>query len=315
MAPPPVVQVGRARPRVFALAPSRQRRVEIFEAGVLLLPAVAILALSVFYPLVQALLLSVRHASLLNPTVASPAGLDNFARLAHDATFWAAVGNTIVFVVASVLGGLALGLALALLLNEQLPFRNVLRGIALVPWVVPGVVVALLFLYMFNSDVGVINYAAVRLGITAHFIDWFGSPDRALLAEIVANVWSQTPFYMLMILAGLQGVPLEEYEAADIDGASSVMKFRYVTFPHISHVLLVVTSLMTIWNFNNFDLIWATTQGGPINATTTLAVYVYRTAFIGLDISYAAAIGLVWLAVLLVFSVFYIRVLDRGERT
>jgi multiple sugar transport system permease protein len=120
---------------------------------------------------------------------------------------------------------------------------------------------------------------------------------------------------MLMILAGPPAVPAEQYEAAHIDGASAIDRFRYVTLPNIRGVLMIVSSLMVVWNFNNFDLIWATTQGGPLDATTTLSVYVYRTAFTSLNIGYAAAIGLVWLVILLLFSVFYIRALERGEWT
>jgi len=190
----------------------------------------------------------------------------------------------------------------------------VFRGIALIPWVTPGVVVALLFLYMFNAQAGVVDYLLIRLGWTNHFVEWWGSTDNALWAEIIANVWNQTPFYMLMVLAGLQTVPEDQYEAAIIDGASTVQRFWYVTLPNIRGVLLIVTSLMVIWNFNSFDTIWATTQGGPVNATTTLSIYVYRTAFNGLDLGYAAAIGVVWLILLLLFSVVYIRAMGgEGE--
>jgi multiple sugar transport system permease protein len=200
-------------------------------------------------------------------------------------------------------------------LNEKMPFRSFFRGLALIPWVVPGVVVALLFLYMFNAQAGIVDYVLVKLGIIHTFVDWFGSTHDALGAEIVANIWNQIPFYMLMVLAGLQTVPEDQYEAARIDGASVVSRFFYVTLPNIRGVLVIVSSLMVIWNFNSFDTIWATTQGGPIDATTTLSVLVYRTAFDSLNLGYAAAIGFVWLIILLLFSVFYIRAVEGEKQT
>jgi len=303
----------RRRRRLFAQYRSRSARNEVFFAGALLLPAVAILALVIFYPLVQALLLSLKDASLLNATVAPFAGLDNFKQLLGDEVFWTAVKNTFVLTTASIGGSLVLGMSLALVLNENLPFRNFFRGIALIPWVVPGVVVALLTLYMFNSQVGVIDYVLVQLGVTERFVDWFGSTKNAMWAIILANIWNQTPFYMLMVLAGLQTVPEDEYDAAKVDGANVLQRFRYVTLPNIRGVLAIVIALQVIWNFNNFDIIWATTEGGPVNATTTLTVHVYRMAFKSLDLGYAAAIGVVMLVALLLFSVFYVRAMERGE--
>lgn len=303
----------RRRSRLFEQYRSRSARNEAFFAAGLLLPAIAILALVIFYPLVQALLLSLKDASLLNATVAPFTGLDNFKQLLGDEVFWTAVKNTFVLTTLSIGGSLVLGMSLALVLNENLPFRNFFRGIALIPWVVPGVVVALLTLYMFNSQVGVIDYVLVQLGVTERFVDWFGSTRNALWAIILANIWNQTPFYMLMVLAGLQTVPEDEYDAAKVDGANVLQRFRYVTLPNIRGVLAIVIALQVIWNFNNFDLIWATTEGGPVNATTTLTVHVYRMAFKSLDLGYAAAIGVVMLVALLLFSVFYVRAMERGE--
>lgn len=281
----------------------------------LLLPAAIVLAVVVFYPLVQAVHLSffsVNLMSLSNRSTWLPIGMNNFKLLMQDAVFWHALWITVIYVGSSVIAGLVIGTALALVLNEKLPFRSFLRGLALIPWVVPGVVVALLFLYIFNQQAGVLDYLLVKIGLVNHSVNWFGSTHAALAAEIIANVWNQTPFYMLMILAGLQTVPEDQHEAAKIDGASAISRFRYVTLPNIRGVLLIVTSLMVIWNFNSFDTIWATTQGGPVYSTTTLSVYVYRTAFESANVGYAAALGIVWLIILLLFSVFYIRSLEGG---
>lgn len=292
----------------------KRAREEAMWGYALLAPAALILAVVVFYPLIQALLLSFQNVNLLNLSMRTFVGLGNFKLLIHDTIFWQALLNTVIYVAASVGFGLIFGTALALVLNEKLPFRAFFRGLALIPWVVPGVVVALLFLYVFNTQAGVLNYVLMKIGLIRQAIDWFGSTQYALFGEIIANVWNQIPFYMLMILAGLQTVPEDQYEAAKIDGASALSRFRFVTLPNIRGVLLIVTSLMVIWNFNSFDTIWATTEGGPVNATTTLSVYVYRTAFNAQNVGYAAAIGAAWLIILLLFSVFYIRSVGGGQQ-
>ncbi len=165
-------------------------------------------------------------------------------------------------------------------------------------------------LYMFNGEVGIINYTLKSVGLIEEFIPWFGSLDHAMLAVIIANIWNQTPFYMLMLLAGLQTRPDELMEAAKIDGAGSWARFRHITLPHLSKVIMIITALMVIWNFNNFDLIWTTTQGGPVNATMVLSVYTYRQAFVSFNTGYASAIAVLWLLGLLAFSYFYIRAME-----
>jgi len=187
------------------------------------------------------------------------------------------------------------------------------RGAALIPWVVPGVIVSLLTLYMFNGEVGIINYTLKTTGFIEEFIPWFGSTKHAMWALVVANVWNQTPFYMLMLLAGLQSRPDELMEAAKIDGAGMLGRFRYITLPHLIGIILIVTSLMVVWNFNNFDLFWATTQGGPVNATMTLSVYTYRQAFLAFRMGYASAISVLWLLGLLAFSTVYIRAMEGAN--
>lgn len=291
---------------------SKREKKDAWFALILLLPTLIILVISIFIPIFQALKLSFTDATLLNIDMASTVGLENFYKLFKDPIFWEAFKNTIIFVVVCGVGGLSIGLALALFLNEAIPFRNFLRGIVLVPWVLPGVVIALLALYMLNKDAGVINYLLVHFGITDDPINWFGSTKYALWAEMAATIWNQTPFYMLMILAGLQTVPQEQYESAKIDGASIFRTFWHITLPNIKSVIIIATTLMIIWNFNTFDIIWPTTEGGPGSSTTTLSIYVYREAFKGLDIGFASAVGVIWLIFLLIFSSFYVRIL-RGR--
>ncbi len=277
----------------------------------LLLPSIIIMGSVIFYPVIKAVLISLTNEFLLSPTTTQYVGLQNYSKLTADPNFWLALINTLYFAVFTVAGAFLLGFALALLLNQKIRFRAFFRGLAVIPWIVPSVAAGYLFLFMFNSQVGIINYVLQKLGIIHTFLDWFGNPNLALPAMIIANIWNNFPFFMLMLLAALQSVPDDQMEAAKIDGANLWQRFWHVTIPTLQQTILITTTLMFIWSFNNFTLIWVTTQGGPINATTTLAVYVYQNAFRFFQFGYAATIGIVWLLILLVFSVFYIRVMER----
>lgn len=278
-------------------------------------PSLIILLLVVFFPLAKVLYLSLLNANLFNSASQHFVGLENFTQLfAHDTVFPIAVLNTLEFTIASVVLAFLLGLVLALVLNEKIPLRNFFRGAALIPWVIPGVIVALLTLYMFNGQVGVVNYTLKSIGLIRKFIPWFANEHAAMWALIAVNVWNQTPFYMLMLLAGLQARPEELIEAAKIDGAATFGRFWHVTLPHLREIIMIITALMVIWNFNSFDLIWTATQGGPVDATMTLSVYTYRQAFLSFRMGYATAISVIWLLGLLVFSIFYVRVMEGSRR-
>ncbi len=303
---------GRVPPRGHS---SPRSRSDQRYAAAFLAPTLAILALVVFYPLATVLASSLRDANLLARAGGRFVGLGNFVRLLTlDEVFPTAVLNTVIFTASSVVGAFVVGFALALALSGRVPLRGFLRGIALIPWVIPGVIVALLTLYMFNGEVGIVNFTLRSLGLIRHFIPWFARERAALAALVVANVWNQTPFYFLMLLAGLQTQPEELVEAAKMDGAGVVLRFLNVTVPHLKGIIMIITALMVIWNFNNFDLIWATTQGGPVDATMTLSIYTYRQAFLSFQFGYSTAISVVWLLGLLAFSVFYIRVMEGSRR-
>jgi multiple sugar transport system permease protein len=259
----------------------------------------------ILYPLARGIYLSLLHYKLTDPTGPTPAYLGNYAAILSDRVFWEALQNTAVFSAASVALGFLSGLVLAVLLDRDLPGIRVLRGLSLVPWIVPYIVVAFLFLYMFNFDVGVINFLLRLLGLVTENIPWLSTPGSAMIAVITANVWNQTPFYILMFLAGLQTIPAELKEAASIDGASPLQ------VPHLQNIMVIATILMLIRNFNNFPLIWVMTQGGPINSTTTLVIYIFRLAFSEFNFGYAAAVGVLWLVLLMVVTAWYVRRFER----
>lgn len=290
---------------------SRRRRSDYLYASAFLAPCLIILLVVIYFPLAKVLDLSLHNASLLGTAGQKFIGLQNFVELfTRDPVFPIAVLNTLEFTAASVVLAFLFGLTLSLVLNERIPIRNFFRGVALIPWVIPGVIVALLTLYMFNGEVGIVNYTLKELGIIRKFIPWFANEQAAMWALIVINVWNQAPFYMLMLLAGLQTRPEELVEAAKMDGAGTIGRFWHITLPHLREIIMIITALMVIWNFNNFDLIWTATEGGPVDATMTLSVYTYRQAFLGFRMGYSTAISVVWLVGLLLFSIFYVRVME-----
>jgi len=280
-------------------------------AILLILPSVFVIGFVLMYPLLNGLILSLKSYNIIEPDNIKFVFFKNYQLLFRDKIFWESFKNTIVFIFFSILGGFTIGLSLALILNQKIVLQRFFRGIALTPWVIPGVIVSLLFLYMFNGEVGIINYVLKKMHIISEFIPWFGKAGASMFAVIFANIWNQFPFYMLMFLAALQAIPEDIYEAAMIDGANILQKFFHITLPYLKNVILITTTLMVIWNFNNFDIIWTTTLGGPVNATTTFAIYSYRTAFRNFQLGYASTIGVIWLIVLLFFSFFYIKNMER----
>lgn len=294
-------------------APAARRRRHINPAYAFTLPAITLLALVLLVPLGDVFYLSVHtDASGGNLTFA---GLSNYRRFLDDPLFWNAVRNTSIFTVGSVVLHLLLGMGAALLLNRDIKGRTVFRVIALVPWMFSSVVVAVLWNWMYSPQFGVINDILDRLGIhSAAEIAWLGDLDLALPAVIFANAWRGFPFVMIMVLAGLQTIPREQYEAADVDGASGLAAFRYVTLPHLRFVIGIAVILDCIWTFRYFDLIQVMTRGGPASATEVLVTLVFRNSFEYFNFGYASAIAVVTFLILLGFTLVYVRTVLTEER-
>ncbi|WP_291413938.1 carbohydrate ABC transporter permease [Actinophytocola sp.] len=277
------------------------------------IPALLVLAVVIGYPIVRTVIVSFYDFPLLNPKH-EYIGMGNFDHLTSDPVFWQSLRSTAVYTGVSVLAGMLIGLVLALVTERlQGPWR-ILRGALLTPWAVPVIVVAFLFRFMFEDNGGVVNAVLTRLHIVDSAVQWLTSSDWAMISVIIANVWSQAPFFLLVFTAALGSVPNEVIEAARIDRARTWSMILLIKLPYLRSAALVGALLMIIQNFNNFPLIWAMTEGGPAYSTTTLVIYVYRLAFTSFDLGYASAVGLVWLVLLLAIATLFIRVL-RGERT
>ncbi len=253
-----------------------------------LAPAVGLLLLLSVYPFLFSLEISLR----------TPAGhgLDNFTRLARDEFFRVALVQTLVYTAGALVIEFALGLLLALLASREFRGRNLLRSLLLIPMLLPPVVVAVIWRLILNPEFGVLNGTLRSLGVPTAGLAWFGSERTAMLSVILVDVWEWTPFMFLLLLAGLQGLPLEPFEAARVDGASAAQIFFRLTLPMLRPVIAIAVLLRAMDLLRVFDQIFILTQGGPGFATETVTLYIYRTAFRYWNFGYAAAMSFVLLA-------------------
>jgi multiple sugar transport system permease protein len=240
--------------------------------------------------------------------------LGNFARLAGDRFFGIALAQTLIYAGGALVAEFVLGLVLALLLDSQIRARNLFRALLLTPIMLPPVVVGVIWRLMFNPSFGVINGTLASLGIDTSRLTWLASPKLALVSVILVDVWQWTPFMFLIMLAGLQAIPQEPYEAAMIDGASAWQMFRHITLPLLKPAILVALLLRTIDLLRIFDQVFILTQGGPGFATETVSLYIYKTAFRFFDLGYAAALSLVLLVLVNIISIGYVKWLRRDGR-
>lgn len=283
-----------------------RRRSDTRFAWSAMAPAWVFLVALIGYPLVLVVLDAFSHVNLIKPTVGGFAGLDNFAQVVSDPHFPAAVGHTLVWTVGSVVGEYAVGLGSALLLNRPVRGRGAFRALTFIPWLVPIIVAGMTWSWMLNPDFGIVNSLLVKGGLVDRPINFLGDATWAMPTVIFVNVWRSFPFYTISFLAALQAVPEELYEAAQIDGASPWRRFRYVTFPDLRSVSLIIVFIHVIWTSVNFDFIWVMTQGGPNYATITLPILIYRYAMQQFDVGMASALStLMLIGTSLVFVVYY----------
>ncbi|MEW6665457.1 MAG: sugar ABC transporter permease [Thermodesulfobacteriota bacterium] len=234
------------------------------------------------------------------------AGLDNYLFLFRDDRFWNALWNTVYFTACSVSLELVVGLAVALLLNRSFPLRGLVRAVVLIPWAIPTVVSAKMWEWMYNTDFGVFNYL---LGAD---VNWLGNPSWALNAAVFMDVWKTTPFVAILLMAGLQVIPGELYQAARVDGAGDWNILRRITLPLLMPVVLVVLVFRTLDAFRIFDAVYVLTGGGPANTTETLSVYAYKVLFQTLQFGYGSSLAVVVFLCVGLIGVFYISLLRRG---
>ena len=272
-----------------------------------LFPALLFIALFLFYPLIKGVLISFQHYVLYEPFDIRFTGIENIKSVFEDPVFWKVLKNSVVWVVFSLFFQFVLGFILALALKEYFRGRNIFQAIVFSPWAVSGFLIAVIWKWMYNGQYGVINDILLKFGIINEKISFLASESLALPSVIVSNVWFGIPFFAIMILAGLKGIPSIYYEAASLDGANALKKFFYITLPMLKPVIVISLLLRAIWIFNFPDLIYIMTNGGPANASQTLATYIFHHAYRAMDFGYAGALSIVMIFILsLSFTVFYL---------
>lgn len=279
----------------------------------MVMPALICIGLIALYPVAQTFWLSLHRLRLQFPDMTRFIGLQNYITVFSDERFINATINTIEFTVISVALELVFGLGVAMLMNKEYRGRGLVRAAALVPWAIPTTVSAMMWKFIYNDQMGVLNDILVRLHLIPTYRAWLGSEATAMGAAIAADVWKTTPFMALLLLAGLQVIPKELYEAATVDGASPVRQFITITLPLLRPTILVALIFRTLDAFRVFDLIYVLTGGGPGNSTETLSVYAYKTLFRNMDFGMGSAMAVLIFVFIFIISLIYIRILGSGS--
>ncbi|KAA9008807.1 carbohydrate ABC transporter permease [Histidinibacterium aquaticum] len=295
----------------IATNPPRDRRSPLERAyarlGVLLIaPTIIVFSLVIVYPLLAAIYLSV--FSIYTPTLQGDfVGAANYIELLTGGAFWHSLGVTLIWTVGTLSLQIIAGIGLALLLHQNIWFRSLARSLVLFPYFLSTVVAVLVWRWLFNDLYGALNHGLIQLGILDMPLDWLGSMPNAMIGVILVGAWKYFPFVVIAVLARLQTIPENLYEAARIDGAGPVGRFFDITLPQLRSVLVVIILLRAIWDFKEFDLLYLLTGGGPVTSTQTLSLLVYQEAFGLNQMGQAAAYSVGMMLVMLAFMVLYIR--------
>lgn len=274
-----------------------------------ILPAFVLLGVILGFPAVAAILQSFNVMWVTTPSFT----VKSYVRLFHEAEFMVSAVNTIIFVCTTVGFHLLIGLGVALLLNVEIKRKNFFRVIAILPWTVPDVIGGLIWRFMFDTLPGIVNAVLLKAGFIMEPIDWLGNPNLAFPCLIFAEIWRGYPFAMLILLAGLQAIPKGLYEAAEIDGASKIKSFFYITLPNLKYMFVIALILDTIWECRLFGMVYSMTGGGPGYSSQVLSLLTYKHYFIFFNTSYAASIAVVLAILMLIISIPYLRMTMRRE--
>lgn len=279
------------------------------------LPAFIYMIIFVGYPIISNIILSFQDVTMFNLVNGKKHFVlfDNYKTLFHDSVFWTALNNTLIFTIACLVFQFIIGFALAVFFNKKFKIAKPIRGILLVPWMVPITVTALIFQLLFSTDIGVVNYLLKSLHLISGNIEWLTSSGTAMIALIIANVWIGIPFNMILISTGLTTIPTELYESAAIDGANKRQSFFKITLPLLRPTIESVLILGFIYTFKVYDLVYVMTGGGPVNSTQMLSTYSYKKSFEMFQYSMGATIANILLIILMVVGVFYIKATNKEE--
>ena len=294
-------------------ARKRRRKSDIYVPIILLAPAFLLVVGVIVYPICYAVGLSFQYYKLTDIVNRHFVGLENYISVWSNETFLASLGNTVKWVGITVLCQFLFGLVLALILNTPFRGRGVIRSITLMPWVTPGVVIALMWVWIYNGNFGILNKCLTSIGILKENIPWLGSADTALYSQIATMIWQGIPFFAIMILAALQTISSDLYEAAEISGAGSWQKFIYITLPEIMPTIVTTCMRRSIWVFNNVEVLYLMTGGGPGHSSMTVSLVAYIRAQKSLDFGQGSTIAIYGTLFMILFMTIYLKLTRRGD--
>jgi multiple sugar transport system permease protein len=307
-----MARLGSAVPHASTTYYGRRVRLKHVEPYLYLIPV--LVSLAVFgYKIGLTLYESGQYHVIAYPQARRFVGLDNYLQILRDPMIWQSFRISLVWVVGTTIPPFLLGLALALLLNQSFHGRGLYRTLVLSPWAISGVVSAMAWGWILNGPFGVLNDTLIQLGLISTRHPWLADPNTAMAGVLLASIWRGFPFFAITLLAGLQSIPKELYEAAEIDGADTWQRFWHITLPMLTGLIVLTTMLRAIWSFNFIENIFLMTYGGPANATTTWAFYLFQKFFDAGDIGYTAAMGIVLFVFLMLFAGFYLRLAKRFD--
>ena len=273
----------------------------------LMSPTIAVMVLIIIVPLIIGLVMSFFNYNLLTLHRGIPfIGFSNYSKALGDENFWMAFWNTLWWTAANVAGQVALGLSIALLLNQPVKGVGIYKALILIPWAIPSAVAALSWMWLLHPEFGLVNDIAVRLGLVSEPVAWLGRPLTAQVWVVIARVWKEFPLSALIFHAALQTIPKDLYEAAEVDGAGVWKRFWNITIPYLKSSIVVAITLITIWTFNSFNMIWVMTKGGPGGATEILATSIYKTAFQRYNFEFASSQSILIVIFLSAIIIFYL---------
>ena len=280
-------------------------------AYVLLAPAALFIAVFMIYPIIYVIMMSLYKTNKLG-ILQNFIWFDNFIRIMKQDTFWEVTGRSLLWTATGVITKTVFGMIIALCLNVEFRGRKFARMLYIIPWASSVPISAMLWKWVFDHEFGLLNHTLMALNITQNPPVWLGTPIWSFVSCMWVDIWIGIPFMALVFLAGIQSVPKELYESAEVDGVNSFGKFRFITIPSIKQILFIATLLSSLWTFNDFNTIYILTRGGPAGATDILITSIYKNGFEWLHFSDAAVMAVVTFIILMIFSVVYARVYFRG---
>lgn len=283
----------------------------------MLIPAFLLLVLFTYIPIVRGSIMAFQYYNMFNLTNIHFNGFENFKAIIFDKNFkfWKILLNTAVWVFVSLIFQFVLGFILALLMRKPFKGRGLYSALVFYPWAVSGFAIGLVWSWMFNGQFGIVNDLLRKIGLISQNIGFLSDPKFAMMSVIIANIWYGVPFFAIMLLAALQSIPQELYEAAEIDGATGIQKLFQITIPYIKPTIISTTLLRTMWIMNFPDIIYAMTRGGPANSTNILATHLINKVYQFYDYGQGAALGLMIMGILFIYALFYLKISASKEVT